>query len=184
MQALGIRVTSSEQLGKSLRMTPAQIRKDLSYFGRFGRQGSGYDVSHLATQLRRILGLERTWDAALVGAGRLGRAVVAYPGFAPQGIRIAAVYDSDPNVVGQKVGEHTIRPFSSLVTTVRARGIKIGIVAVPANHAQEVFDALVQAGVKALLNYAPVAPEVPPGVRVRSIDPVLALHSMTYYLRD
>ena len=182
MAARGVEVTSSEQLGASLRITPSQRRKDLSYFGRFGRQGRGYNVRHLATQLRRILGLDQVWDAALVGVGRLGRAVAAYPGFAPEGIRIAAAFDANPSLVGGKVGDLTIRPLSSLRTTVRARAIKIGIVTVPADHAQEVIDALVQAGIKAVLNYAPVSPHVPPGVRIRSVDPVLALQSMTYYL--
>ena len=182
MEHRGIEVTSSEQLGASLRMTPAQIRKDLSYFGRFGRQGRGYNVRHLAGQLRRILGLDHVWDAALVGVGRLGRAVAAYPGFAPQGIRIAAAFDSDPRVVGRKVGDLTIEPFSRLRTIVRARGIKVGIVTVPTEHAQEVIDALAQAGIKAVLNYAPFAPDIPAGVRLHSVDPVLALQSMTYYL--
>ena len=182
MERRGIEVTSSDQLGANLRMTPAQIRKDLSYFGRFGRQGRGYDVRHLAGQLRRILGLDHTWDAALVGVGRLGRAVAAYPGFKSQGIHIAAAFDTDPGIIGTKVGNLTVQPLSSLRTIVRARAIKIGIVTVPADHAQEVIDTLVQAGIKAVLNYAPFAPHVPPSVRVRSVDPVLALQSMTYYL--
>ena len=182
MERSGIEVTNSDQLGANLRMTPAQIRKDLSYFGRFGRQGRGYDVRHLAGQLRRILGLDHTWDAALVGVGRLGRAVAAYPGFKSQGIHIAAAFDTDPGIIGTKVGNLTVQPLSSLRTIVRARAIKIGIVTVPADHAQEVIDTLVQAGIKAVLNYAPFAPRVPPSVRVRNIDPVLALQSMTYYL--
>ena len=182
MEASGIDVASSEQLGASLRMTPAQIRKDLSYFGRFGRQGRGYDVQHLATQLRRILGIDQVWDAALVGVGSLGRAVAAYPGFATQGIRIVAAFDTDPGIIGGKVGDIAVHPFSRLRTIIRARAIKIGILTVPADRAQEVTDELVQAGIKAVLNYAPIVPHVPAGVRIRSIDPVLVLQSMTYYL--
>jgi len=182
MESQGIEVTSSEQLGVSLRMTPAQIRKDLSYFGRFGRQGRGYDVQHLTTQLRRILGFDHAWSTVLVGVGRLGRAVIAYPGFALEGIHIVAAFDSDPRVAGAKVGNLSVQPLSSLRTTIRARSIKIGIVTVPADHAQEVIDMLVQAGIKAVLNYAPVTPNVPADVRCRNIDPVLALQSMTYYL--
>ena len=182
MESDDIDVTSSEQLGANLRMTPAQIRKDLSYFGRFGRQGRGYNVRHLATQLRRILGLDLVWDAVLVGVGRLGRAVAVYPGFAPQGIHIVAAFDSDPDVVGMPVGNLTVQPLSDLPKTVQARFIKIGVVAVPAAHAQDVIDTLVEAGIKAVLNYAPITPHVPPSVRVRSVDPVLALQSMTYYL--
>ncbi|MBM3957002.1 MAG: redox-sensing transcriptional repressor Rex [Gemmatimonadetes bacterium] len=183
MESRGIEITSSDQLGESLGMTPAQIRKDLSYFGRFGRQGRGYNVHHLATQLRRILRLDLTWDTALVGVGRLGRAVAAYPGFAPQGIRIAAAFDVDPAIIGQKVADLTVQPLSTLPATVRSRGIKVAIVTVPAQHAQEVIDTLVDAGIRALLNYAPVTPRVPPGVRLHSVDPVLALQSMTYYLQ-
>ena len=182
MESDDIDVTSSEQLGANLRMTPAQIRKDLSYFGRFGRQGRGYNVRHLATQLRRILGLDHVWDAVLVGVGRLGRAVAVYPGFTPQGIHIVAAFDSDPDVVGMQVGNLTVQPLSDLPKTVQARAIKIGVVAVPAAHAQDVIDTLVEAGIKAVLNYAPITPHVPPSVRVRSVDPVLALQSMTYYL--
>jgi len=178
----GAEVISSEQLGASLRLTPAQIRKDLSYFGRFGRQGRGYDVGHLASELRTILGLDRVWDAALIGAGRLGRAVAAYPGFAPEGIRIAAAFDSDPDVVDQRFGDLTVQPLTRLRTTIRARGIRIGIVTVPADHAQAVIDTLVNAGIRAILNYAPITALVPAGVRLHPIDPVLALQSMTYHI--
>ena len=184
MERRGIEITSSEQLGANLRITPAQIRKDLSYFGRFGRQGRGYDVQHLAGQLRRILGLDRSWDAALVGVGRLGRAVAAYPGFRTQGVHIAAAFDINSDIVGTNVGDLTVQPLSNLRTIVRARAIKIGIVTVPADHAQDVVDTLVQAGIKSVLNYAPVDPRLPPGVRVRNIDPVLSLQSMTYYLEQ
>ncbi|MBT3941467.1 MAG: redox-sensing transcriptional repressor Rex [Chloroflexi bacterium] len=179
----GAEMVSSEQLGTQLQMTPAQIRKDLSYFGRFGKQGRGYNVKRLALELRSILGLDRQWNAGLVGVGRLGRAIIAYPGFRPEGFRIIAAFDADPSVVGSSVGDIDVRPIDQIKKTVSELGIQIGIVAVPATNAQAVFDALVEAEVKAILNYAPVAPQVPLDVKVRGVDPVLALQSMTYFLK-
>ncbi len=176
-------VISSEQLGNRLQMTPAQIRKDLSYFGRFGKQGRGYDVAMLEGQLRSILGLDRTWNATVVGMGRLGRAVVSYPGFAPEGFKIVAAFVSSAAIVDQTISDLTVQSISRLTETVKSLDIKIGIVTVPIDHAQEVIDALVNAGIKSILNYAPLSPQVPEGVTVRSIDPVLSLQSMTYYTR-
>jgi redox-sensing transcriptional repressor len=181
--ATGAKMVSSEQLGTQLQMTPAQIRKDLSYFGRFGKQGRGYNVKRLALELRAILGLDRQWNAALVGVGRLGRAIIAYPGFRPEGFRIIAAFDADPSVVGSPIGDLDVRPIDQIKKTVEELGIQIGIVAVPAINAQSVFDALVDSGIKAILNYAPVAPQVPLDVKVRGVDPVLALQSMTYFLK-
>ena len=175
-------VISSEQLGERLQMTPAQIRKDLSYFGRFGKQGRGYDVATLEGRLRGILGLDRTWNTALVGMGRLGRAVVTYPGFAPEGFNIVAAFDANEQIVGETVSDLKILPISGLSEAVTKLDIKIGIVTVPIDHAQEVIDDLVVAGIKSILNYAPLSPQVPAGVIVRGIDPVLSLQSMTYYI--
>ncbi len=180
----GIEVISSEQLGAHLQMTPAQIRKDLSYFGRFGKQGRGYDVGNLATRLRSILGLDSQWNAGLIGMGRLGRAVAAYPGFQPEGFRIVAAFDADDRLVGHEVGPLRVQALAELNETVEERDIKIGIVTVPAAHAQEVINQLVRAGVRSILNYAPIAPVVPPDVRVQGVDPVLALQSMTFYLKN
>jgi redox-sensing transcriptional repressor len=179
----GNNVISSEQLGSRLQMTPAQIRKDLSYFGRFGKQGRGYDVEMLEGQLRSILGLDRTWNAAVVGMGRLGRAVVSYPGFAPEGFTVVAAFDTSSEIIGKNISDLDVRSISQLAETVKELDIKIGIVTVPIDHAQEVIDELVKAGIKAILNYAPLSPQVPEGVTVRGIDPVLSLQSMTYYLR-
>jgi len=179
----GEEVISSEQLGTRLQMTPAQIRKDLSYFGRFGKQGRGYDIAMLENKLRGILGLDRTWNAAVVGMGRLGRAVVSYPGFAPEGFKIRAAFDANDEIVGEQISDLTIQSISQLTQAVKQLDIKIGIVAVPIDHAQEVIDAMVEAGIRSILNYAPLSPQVPEGVTVRGIDPVLSLQSMTYYIR-
>lgn len=179
----GTDVVSSQQLGSLLQMTPAQIRKDLSYFGRFGKQGRGYDVRFLLRELREILGLDREWRACLIGVGRLGHAIINYPGFSPEGFKIVAAFDGDPKQVGTEIGGFTVRPMSDLAETVKEMKISIGIVAVPASEAQEVIENLIENNVKGILNYAPVAPQVPMNTVIRNIDPVLSLQSMTFYLR-
>ena len=180
----GTEVVSSQQLGEKLQVTPAQIRKDLSYFGRFGKQGRGYSVRHLLSGLREILGLNSSWNVAVVGVGRLGRAILSYPGFTPDGFNLVAAFDSDPAVVGQEVGELTVLSTEELEREILGNDITIGIVAVPAMQAQGVIDQLVECGVRAILNYSPTSPQVQEGIRIRNIDPVLALQSMTYYLAD
>jgi redox-sensing transcriptional repressor len=182
LQARGIGVVSSQELGDALGVTPAQIRKDLSYFGRFGKQGRGYSVDRLAEELRLILGLDRRWKVVLVGAGRLGRAVASYRGFEPQGFDIIATYDVNPETQSP-INDLEIRDVTRLEDDLRANPVDIGIVAVPGNEAQAVIDRLVAGGVTAILNYAPIAAQVPPHVEVRQIDPVLALQGMTYHLR-
>ena len=178
----GVEVTNSQQLGAQLQVTPAQIRKDLSYFGRFGKQGRGYRVRHLLTELKQILGLDAQWNVAVVGVGRLGNAILNYPGFNPDGFHLVAAFDNNPDNLGREVGGIAIQPMGDLAATVASRQITIAIVAVPSAHTQTVVDQLVDCGVRAILNYTPINAQVPPGVRVRSIDPVLALQSMTYYL--
>ena len=178
----GVEMVSSQQLGEKLQVTPAQIRKDLSYLGRFGKQGRGYAVKHLLAELKEIMGLNRQWNMALVGVGRLGRAILSYPGFAPEGFRIVAAFDADTNMVGREIGDLVVQPMEDLDETVTASNIGIGIVAVPGQYAQEVIYRLEECGVKAVLNYAPVFPQAPDNVKIRSIDPVLSLQTMTFYL--
>ena len=178
----GTDMVSSQQLGEVLQVTPAQIRKDLSYFGRFGKQGRGYSVRHLLIELKEIMGLNKHWNVGLVGAGRLGRAILSYPGFAPEGFQMVATFDADPTMVGQTVGTLTVQSVDDLDQTVIDLGINIGIVAVPGQHAQEVIDRLVQCGVMAILNYAPISPQAQEGVKIRNVDPVLSLQTMTFYL--
>ena len=180
----GSEVVSSQQLGRRLQMTPAQIRKDLSYFGRFGKQGRGYNVTFLLEELRRILGLDRSWRACIVGVGRLGRAIINYPGFAPEGFSIVAVFDNDPKRIGTTLGGLKVQSMSELAETVRTTDATIGIVAVPSTQAQSVIDQLVGTGLTGILNYAPVAPQVPVGIVLMNIDPVLSLQAMTFYLRQ
>ncbi len=180
--AEGIQVANSQQLGEKLQVTPAQIRKDLSYFGRFGKQGRGYSVLHLLDELKQILGLNSHWDVVVIGVGRLGRAILSYPGFTPDGFRLLAALDNDPALVGQQVEGLVVRPIEDLDQVVVQHRIEIAIVAVPSRHTQEVIDRRVECGVRAMLNYAPITAQVPEGVIVRNIDPVLSLQSMTYYL--
>ncbi len=184
LQHQGRQVVSSQELGEQLGVTPAQIRKDLSYFGRFGKQGRGYHVVRLLEELRQILGLTRQWAMVLIGVGKLGRAIISYGGFAPQGFRIVEAFDTDPNTVGSRVNGLVVRPLSDLPSVLRETDVQIGIVAVPAATAQDVIDMLVANGVKAILNYAPIAAQAPASVRIRDIDPVLALQSMTFYVKD
>ena len=184
LEAQGREVVSSQELGSQLNVTPAQIRKDLSYFGRFGKQGRGYNVRKLLDELRQILGLERQWRMALIGVGRLGRAILGYEGFTPQGFRIVEAFDADSDVVGTRADGLIIKHTSELENVLTQNPVDVGIVAVPGETAQEVIDALVRCGVRAILNYAPIAAHVPRGTYVKRIDPVLALQSMTYYLKS
>lgn len=177
-----IALVNSEDLGARLGIAPAQIRKDLSYFGKFGRRGRGYNVALLLGELSQILGLERQWLMAVVGVGRLGKAIMDYKGFVPRGFKIVAAFDRERNMIGKKVSGVAIQDMSELETTVKEKKVDIAIVAVPSPEAQEVIDKLVQNGIRSILNYAPICGKVPPEVRLEGIDPVLALQSMTYYL--
>ena len=183
LESHGREVVSSQELGHQLSVTPAQIRKDLSYFGRFGKQGRGYNVHKLLDELRRILGLNRQWRMALIGIGRLGRAILGYEGFAPQGFRIVEAFDSDPGMVSKQVEGLTINNTADLEKVLAGSPVDIGIVAVPAETAQDVIDRLVNCGVHSILNYAPIAAHVPRDVQIKRIDPVLSLQGMTYYLK-
>lgn len=179
----GESVVSSQALGERLDVTPAQIRKDLSYFGRFGKQGRGYNVHGLLSKLQEILGLDRQWRVCVVGVGRLGQAIAEYGGFEPQGFQIVAAFDSDAAKVGSRLGKTTVSHTDDLDSFLRQNHVDIGVVAVPAHAAQLVTDRLVNGGIRAILNYAPMTPHVPKDVTIRHIDPVLAMQSMTFYIK-
>ena len=178
----GRQVTSSQELGERLGISSAQIRKDLSQFGEFGKQGTGYNIAFLVGQLKRILKVESVWDVALVGVGDLGRAVAHYAGFIDRGFRIAALFDNDPAKIGTQINALPIEDTAGMVPAIRQRGLKVAMLAVPARDAQGVADRLVQAGIRAILCYAPTSISVPESVRVQYIDPVLRLQQMTHYL--
>jgi redox-sensing transcriptional repressor len=182
MAGEGVKVTASKELAERLGMSSAQIRKDLSHFGEFGKQGMGYDVAYLRDQLRRILQVDRGWEMVLVGAGDLGHAIAHYGGFEEWGFRLVTVFDNNPQKIGRRLGRFEIRDVCCLTEQVQEMGIKIGITAVPPASAQVVVDELVRGGVRAILNYAPISVTVPPGVHVQHIDPVLYLQRMTFYL--
>jgi redox-sensing transcriptional repressor len=178
----GRTVTSSQELGERLGISAAQIRKDLSQFGEFGKQGTGYHLPYLIEQLQKILRIDREWDVVVVGAGDIGSAVARYRGFANRGFRVKMIFDVDSDKVGNKIGEFTVMDYREITKVIRDNGIKIAMIAVPANDAQEVADQLIDAGIKAILNYAPISLNVPPGIRVQQIDPSIHLQRMTYYL--
>jgi redox-sensing transcriptional repressor len=175
---------SSYQLGERLHVTPAQIRKDLSYFGRFGKQGRGYNIQLLIADLDQILGLDHEWATILVGVGRLGRAIIGYPGFTPEGFNLVAAFDSDSSIVGQEISGILVRHTSDVEDFIKENRIHIAILAVPAEVAQIVADKLIENKIHSFVSYAPVPLEVPRGVYVRSLDPILAMEEMTFYLRD
>jgi len=178
----GQAVTSSQELGDRLGISSTQIRKDLSYFGEFGKQGTGYDVCYLRDQLGQILQVSRRWSVALVGAGDLGHAILRHSGFQEGGFAVVAVFDRDEQKVGAEIGKLRVEDIARLREVVQEQGIRIGIIAVPANEAQRVADALVKAGIRAVLSYASVTLSLPSNVRVHYIDPVVGLQAMTYYL--
>jgi len=171
---------SSKQLGNALGLTDAQVRKDLACFGQFGHPGIGYRVESLIGELRKILGTDRQWNAAVVGAGNLGRAVMAYPRFRRKGFDVVAVIDNDPAIIGTKIADHTVRPMSDLKKLVIERDIKIGILAVPSAAAQQVADALIEAGVTGILNFTPRRLDVHDKVSVTSVDFSIALEQLAF----
>lgn len=178
----GLKTTSSQELGEHVGISAAQIRKDISQFGEFGKQGTGYSIQFLLDKLRGILKVDRIWDIALVGAGDIGHALVNYQGFKDRGFRIVMIFDNDKGKVGHKVSEFTIEDADKMTEKVKAAGVKIAMLTVPASEAQNVTDKLVQAGVKAILNYAPINLNTPNNVKVQYIDPATHLQRMTYYL--
>ena len=182
MQLNGKTFTSSQEMAGWLGISSAQIRKDLSHFGEFGKQGTGYSVSGLQGKLREILRIDREWPVVIVGAGHIGSAVANYSGFAHRGFRVCAVFDTDPGKIGVRIGHHIVQDATLLPDVVKAQQVKMAMMAVPADAAQAVADLLVRAGVSAILNYAPTNLNVPDSVRVENIDPVLHLQHMTYYL--
>lgn len=182
MQTQGKQTTSSQELGEQVGISAAQIRKDLSQFGEFGKQGTGYNITFLIGKLREILHVERIWDVAVVGMGDMGHAIARYQGFTDRGFRVAMVFDNDPAKVGVQVGNFVIQGMDEMNTAIHRIGVKVAMLCVPASAAQEAANQLVEAGVNAILNYSPINLNVPKGVRVQYLDPSIGLQRMTYYL--
>ena len=182
LQTREIANVSSDQLAELIGVTAAQIRRDLSYFGKFGKQGKGYDTVHLEQAIAQILQLDREWDVALAGFGSLGHAIAHYRGFIPSSFNITAIFDQNPEQIGLTVGGVLVKSEQYISEEVGRLGLEIGIIAVPATSAQAVANAMMEGGIRALLNYAPTVLKVPQSVHVREIDPIWAMQSMTYYL--
>lgn len=182
MTESGKEFTSSHELGQLLGISSAQIRKDFSHFGEFGKQGTGYHIAYLTEQLRRILNVEQLWDVALVGVGDLGRAIAHYRGFTDRGFRITALYDTDPDKIGLVISNLKVKSITTMVADIRKNGINIAMLSVPFAVAQETTDLLVKAGIKAILSYAPISMNVPEDVHVEYIDPVFHLQKMTHFI--
>lgn len=178
----GKETVSSQVLADRAGTTAAQVRKDLSLFGSFGKRGLGYLVTTLRDELRGILGVSRTWRVALVGIGRMGAALLEYPHFRARGFEFVAVYDSDPEKVGSRRGMLTVEDARVLEESLRETGVEIVVLTVPAGAAQEVADAAVRAGVRGIMNFAPVALKVPPGVRVNAVRLTVELEVLSFSL--
>lgn len=184
VQADGQSNVSSETLATLTGFTAAQVRRDLAYFGSFGKRGVGYAVSLLRQRLAAILGIDRGWRIGLVGVGNLGRALLAYPGFNNQGFDAVAAFDSNPLVIGSVVNGQRVRPIGNLAAAVRDEQIEMVIVTVPAEAAQQVVDQAVAAGVRAILNFAPTQLRVPSHVQLSSVDLAVEVEYLTYSLAE
>ncbi len=184
MMQAGQQVTSSKELGERLGISSAQIRKDLSHFGEFGKQGTGYQIPYLVEQLKRILKVNNEWQVALIGMGDIGHALTHYNGFVNRGFHIVLLFDNDPKKIGTTINGLMVMDVAKLVEEIRARGLKIAMLAVPAEKAQDVANKLVEAGIEGILNYAPINLTVPSNVRVQYIDPVIHLQRMTFYINS
>jgi redox-sensing transcriptional repressor len=184
-QSRGCATIASKQLGAALGLSDAQVRKDLAYFGQFGHPGVGYRVAELTQRLRRILGTDKPSHVAVIGVGNLGRALVSFRGFGKHGFEVVSAFDVDPGKIGKQVppeGGITIQPLSELAGEVRARAIRLGILTVPSSAAQAAAEAMVQAGIRAILNFAPVTLQLSPNVAVSSVDLGVHLEQLSFQL--
>ena len=176
----GARTTSSTQLGTLLGLTDAQVRKDLAYFGQFGHPGIGYHCDELVREIKQILGTDRSWPVALVGVGNLGRALLGHRGFNQQGFQMVAAFDVDPTKVGRKIMSIPVYHLDELPKVVAEKGIRLGIIAVPAPEAQEAADRLVTAGVDGVLNFAAVTLNLPKHVSTQGVDLAMELEQLAF----
>lgn len=177
-----ITIISSEELGRRLDITPEQIRKDLATFGQFGRKGIGYDVSELKNRISNILGLQNQWKLAIVGVGHLGGALANYVNFAPLGFSVVALFDSNKEIIGTLINGIKVKNITTLKKTVESRKIDIGVISVPDYAAQSVADALVDAGIKGIWNFAPTKLNVPPTIPLVNEDLSIGLSALSYHM--
>lgn len=178
----GIVTISSNEIAEGVGVSSAQVRKDLAYFGEFGTRGVGYNVKDLHRYIMKILGLNQKWPLVIVGAGNLGTALSMYGGFRERGFHVVGIFDDDPNKIGYKLNGVEVYPVSKLKEVVAEGNAKIGVITVPALAAQEVANQLIEAGVKALLNFAPIVLNVPPEIELRNVDLSVNLEILTFNL--
>jgi redox-sensing transcriptional repressor len=183
LQELGIQKVSSQELAQRYHLSATQIRKDLAQFGEFGIRGVGYDVETLADHLNALLGLDRQHALVIVGMGNLGSALAQYLGFNYGAFRVVAGVDNNPAKIGRQLGDFVIRPSAELAAVVRESGAEIGVLAVPAEAAQENYDALADAGVKGVLNFAPVRVKRREDVPLKNVDLRINLEELAFFLR-
>ncbi len=184
LQREGYEIISSKELAKHLGVTATQIRKDLSYFGEFGKQGSGYNVTRLTDELREILNLNQIWQVALVGVGNLGQALLSYQGFSRKGFELILAFDNNPKLINTTISGLKVLDVENLEEEINKCQVKIAILTVPSQVAQDITNRLVNCGIKAILNYAPITLKVDSNIRVLNIDPVLKLQNLSYYLSE
>ena len=184
IQAEGVTTTSSDDLAKLGGTTSAQVRKDLSFFGSFGKRGLGYSVPELASALREILGLGKQWRVCIIGAGKIGAALARYAGFADRGFNVTGLYDSDPAKVGHRSGSIVIRDTKDLEKDIETGKYDIGVITVPAENAQAIVDRLVKSGIKAILSFAPTQLSVPDDVELRTVNMAMELEGLTFALTN
>ena len=173
---------SSSELGDRTNLSDVQVRKDLGHIGQLGVSGSGYDTVELKNTLEKILGKNKTWNVAVVGSGQLGSALITYPGFKEHRLEIVSAFDSDSRKAGKKIGNVEVKPIEELPKVIKEKKVSIGIVAVPAEAAQEVADKLLKAGIECILNFAPTSLSVPDNVKVKDVDLSRELETLSYFL--
>jgi len=178
----GLEIISSFKIAEMTGINSAQIRKDLAYFGEFGKRGIGYPIIDLEKELKKILGLDKKWSVIIAGAGNLGKALVKYKGFQKRGFMIKGIFDNNPSKIGKKLGHIFIYDIKEVKKFIQAENINIGILVVPADSAQEVADKMVRGGIKAILNFAPVHIVLPPEIKIHNVDLSIEFEGLTYYL--
>lgn len=179
-----VATVSSEELAKDIHINPNKVRKDLSYFGQFGRRGIGYDVEQLIESIVEILGLNKNWNMAICGVGNLGSALFSYKGFRDQGFNIVAAFDNDPDKIGKSWDSVRVSSSKSIKKEVRQKNVEVAIITVPASEAQASVNEFVRAGVKTILNFAPTEVVVPEGVKLRNVDLSVEIVNLTHFLRN
>ncbi len=183
LQKDGYGYASSHELGKLLDISAAQIRKDLSHFGELGKRGKGYEIDFLIRKLNQILNTENVWKMIVIGAGDLGSGLARYKGFVNRGFNVSAIFDSDPQTIGRTIGNLVTKDIREMDEYVKDNEIKIAVLAIPAEYAHDVIDDLVNAGITAILNYAPIYIKTPEGVQIEHIDPAVHLQKLSYYIK-